>query len=328
MEDSLKAATGPIAIITDAPKQAASLPVTNLAKPGNPHQATFGDRFGVLIALLTVYIIWGSTYLGIRLAVVGGFPPFMMAGLRFVIAGAALYFILRARGLANPSRIEWRNAAIIGGLLLLGGNGGVTFAEQWVASGFAALAVATVPLWAALFAGLWGRWPSRWEWLGIALGFSGIVLMNVGGDMSANALGAVVLIFAPISWAFGTVLSRRLAMPQGLMASALEMLGGGGLLLVASLLFGEHFTQPPTAESLWAFAYLTVFGSLIAFSAYDYLLRRARPTLVTSYAYVNPPVAVLLGAIIAGETITLVGLLAMIIILSGVVLIALKPKRS
>ncbi len=328
MEDSVKAATGPMAIITDAPNQAAPLPVTEMAKSDNPPQATFSDRFGVLIALLTVYIVWGSTYLGIRLAVVGGFPPFMMAGLRFTIAGAALYFIMRAQGLANPNRIEWRNAAIIGGLLLLGGNGGVTFAEQWVTSGFAALAVATVPLWAALFAGLWGHWPGRWEWLGIALGFSGIVLMNVGSNMSANALGALVLIFAPISWAFGTVLSRRLAMPKGLMASALEMLGGGVLLLVASLLFGEHFTQAPTAESLWAFAYLTVFGSLIAFSAYDYLLRRARPTLVTSYAYVNPPVAVLLGAIVAGEPITPIGLLAMLVILSGVVLIALWPKRT
>jgi drug/metabolite transporter (DMT)-like permease len=326
MEDSLKAATRPSAIVSDAPKQASLPPATDAAKQENPPHINFGDRFGVLLALLTVYIIWGSTYLGIRYAVQGGFPPFMMAGLRFTIAGGALYLILRARGIANPTRLEWRSATIIGAFLLLGGNGGVTFVEQWVASGLTALAVATVPLWAALFAGLWGRWPSRFEWLGIGIGFIGIVLLNLGSDMRANGLGTLVLIFAPISWAFGTVLSRRLTMPKGLMASAVEMIGGGTLMLLASLLLGEHFNQPPTASSLWAFAYLTVFGSLLAFSAYDYLLRRARPALITSYAYVNPPVAVLLGAVIAGEPITLPGLLAMFIILSGVVLIALKPK--
>ncbi|PZR95813.1 MAG: drug/metabolite exporter YedA [Candidatus Chloroheliales bacterium] len=326
MEDSYKVATGPAAVVSDAPKQAGLPQVTDAAKQDNPPRLNFGDRFGVLLALLTVYIIWGSTYLGIRFAVQGGFPPFMMAGLRFTIAGVALYLILRARGIANPARLEWRNAAIIGAFLLLGGNGGVTFAEQWVASGLAALAVATVPLWAALFAGLWGRWPSRFEWLGITLGLVGIALLNLNSDMTANGLGALVLVVAPISWAFGTVFSRRLAMPKGLMASALEMIGGGVLLLFASLLLGEHFNQPPTSSSLWAFAYLTIFGSLLAFSAYDYLLRRARPTLITSYAYVNPPVAVLLGAIMAGEQLTPIGLLAMFIILGGVVLIALKPR--
>ncbi len=292
---------------------------------------TIADRFGVLIALLSIYVIWGSTYFAIRIAVApGGWPPYLMAGTRFIIAGVVLFVAMRLRGAPNPTRAQWLGATAVGGFLLLGGNGGVTFAEQYVASGLASLAVATVPLWAALFAGLWGHWPNRREWIGLGIGFVGIVLLNTNKDMQANPLGAIVLIIAPMSWAFGTVLSRRVPLPKGLMTSAVEMLGGGVLLTLAGLVFGEHFNAIPNPDALWAWAYLIGFGSLVGFTAYDYLLRRVRPALATSYAYVNPPVAVLLGMLFLSEPFTLNGLFAMLIILSGVVLIMLgqRPKQA
>jgi drug/metabolite transporter (DMT)-like permease len=149
----------------------------------------------VVLALTAVYLIWGSTYLGIRVAL-EGFPPLLMTGMRFTIAGSVLYAGLRVRGAPAPSRVQWRDGALLGVLLLVLGNGGVVVAEQWVASGLAALSVATVPIWAALFAGLLGRWPSRLEWVGLALGFGGIVLLNLGGNMRAQPIGAIILAVA------------------------------------------------------------------------------------------------------------------------------------
>jgi drug/metabolite transporter (DMT)-like permease len=279
----------------------------------------------VILALLAVYFIWGSTYLGIRIAL-EGFPPFLMAGARFMLAGGALYLWLRARGVPAPSRPQWGGAALLGLFLLVGGNGGVTFAEQWVASGLTALCVATVPLWAALFAGVLGRWPGRRGWAGRLLGFTGIVLLNLQGDMRASPLGALLLILAAMSWAFGTVWSGRLTLPAGLMASAVEMLAAGTVLLFAGLITGERMSGLPGARPLLAFVYLVV-AALIAFSAYNYLLRRVRPALATSYAYVNPPVAVALGVGLAGERIGGSGLLAMVLILAAVGLVLLGQQR-
>ena len=281
---------------------------------------------GIVLALLAVYLIWGSTYLGIRIAL-ESFPPFLLAGTRFLLAGSVLYLGLRARGTPVPSRSQWAGGALLGTLLLVGGNAGVTFAEQWVTSGLAALGVATVPLWAALFAGLLGRWPRRFEWAGLALGFVGIVLLNLEGDMRANPLGALILLLAATSWAFGTVWSRRLSLPEGLMASAVEMLAAGAVLLPISLLAGERMSGPPSTRALLAFVYLVTFGALVAFSAYNYLLRRVRPALATSYAYVNPLVAVALGVGLAGERIGGSGLLAMVVILAGVGLVMLGREH-
>jgi drug/metabolite transporter (DMT)-like permease len=286
-----------------------------------------GNRLGIVLALLAVYVIWGSTYLGIRIAI-EGFPPFMMAGIRFLIAGGALYIFLRARGLPNPGWVQWRNAAFIGALLLVGGNGSVTFAEQWVSSSLAALAVGTTPLWAALFAGLWGRWPSRVEWLGLGLGFVGIIFLNLESDLRASPVGAAALLFATASWAFGSIWSRHLSLPAGLMSSATEMLAGGAVLMVLSLSAGERLTAVPSDRSLWALAYLIVFGSIVAYSAYLYLLGRVRPSLATSYAYVNPVVAVALGVGLAGERITALGITAMFAIIAGVLLVMLRPARQ
>jgi drug/metabolite transporter (DMT)-like permease len=280
----------------------------------------------IALALLAVYLIWGSTYLGIRVAL-EGFPPFLMAGMRFIIAGGVLYAGLRARGAAAPTWRQWRDGALLGVLLLVLGNGGVVVAEQWVASGLAALSVATVPIWAALFAGLLGRWPSKLEWAGLALGFAGVVLLNLEGDMRAQPIGAIILAFAAASWAFGSVWSRRITLPAGAMASAVQMLAAGLVLLCGGLLAGERMAGLPGIRPLLAFGYL-IAAALVAFSAYNYLLRRVRPALATSYAYVNPPVAVGLGFWLGGERIGGGGLLAMVVILAGVALVMIGARRA
>ncbi len=284
-------------------------------------------RVKVLIALLSVYFIWGSTYLAIRIAL-EGFPPFIMAAIRFLTTGLGLYIVLRIRGVPAPDRSQWKGAAIVGGLLLLGGNGGVVFAEQWVASGLAALGVATVPLWTVLFAGIWKHWPARLEWAGLLLGFTGIILLNFEGDLRASPAGAIALIIAAVCWAFGSAWSRHLSLPSGLMASAVEMIAGGALLLAASFLTGEKMNGFPAWHSVGALFYLMIFGSLIGFSAYTYLLSKARPALATSYAYVNPVIAVGLGVMLVGEQITTVGITAMLIIIAGVVLVMFGGRSS
>ena len=284
------------------------------------------DRAGIILSLISLYFIWGSTYLGMRIAL-EGFPPFLLAGVRFLIAGGILYAILRVRGTPAPGRKQWAGAAVLGALLLAGGNGGVVFAEQWVASGLAALGIAAVPLWTVLFFGLWGRWPRRLEWLGLALGLVGMVILNLENGLRASPIGAIVLLLAPMSWGLGSAWSQHLPLPKGLMSSAAQMLTGGLLLMLMSFAFREGMPHIHTARPLWAMAFLIVFGSLIAFNAYGYLLQRVRPALATSYAYVNPLVAVGLGVALVGEHITLVGLVAMLIILSGVGLVSLVRQR-
>jgi drug/metabolite transporter (DMT)-like permease len=282
-------------------------------------------HLGVLLALLAVYVIWGSTYLGIRIAL-EGFAPFQMIGLRFLMAGAILYVVLRRRGAPAPTRSQWAASAKIGGLLLIGGTGAVAFAEQWVASGLAAVWIATMPLWAALFAGLFGRWPRRREWIGMGLGLAGVFLLNREGNLQANPIGVIALTAATISWAFGSVWSQRLSLPSGLMASAAEMLTAGALLVPISLLLGEPLPAP-SGRALLALLYLTGFGSIVAFSAYTFLLRRVKATVATSYAYVNPVVAVGLGVGLAGEPIGGFGIVAMSVILIGVALVMTGRER-
>ncbi|MEW6338783.1 MAG: drug/metabolite exporter YedA [Acidobacteriota bacterium] len=278
------------------------------------------------LALAAVYVVWGSTYLGIRIAL-EGFPPFLMAGVRSLVAGALLYGFLRLRGAPRPSALQWRSAALVGGLLLLGGNGGVVWAEQTVSSGMAAVVVSTVTLWAALFAGIWGEWPHRVEWLGMLLGFTGVVLLNFGGNLKGSPAGAVALGIATVSWALGSMWSRKLALPGGMMAAAAEMLAGGALLLVASAVAGESAPPSPSFRAVLALLYLIVFGSLIGFTAYIYLLGAVRPAVATSYAYVNPVIALLLGMWLAGERVSAHEWLAMPIVLAGVALVALARGR-
>ena len=301
--------------------------VVHTSTPTEKPAAPASNRFLILLSLLALYIIWGSTYLAMNIAL-RGFPPFLMAATRFLIAGAFLYALLRLRGTPSPTRKEWIGAAVIGTLLLAGGNGGVAFAEQWVASGLAAVGLAAIPLWTALFAGLWGRWPTRLEWLGLFIGFAGVIMLNVGNGVWANPIGAIALLLAPIAWALGSAWSRHIALPGGLMSSASQMLVGGAVLLVLSLSLREHAPNLAVSQSLWAIAFLIVFGSLIAFSAYGYLLRHVRPALATSYAYVNPLVAVGLGVLLIGEHFTLLEGIAILITLSGVGLLSLGRKSQ
>ncbi|MCP8465345.1 drug/metabolite exporter YedA [Pseudomonas sp. ZM23] len=282
----------------------------------------------LIAAFFALYFIWGSTYLAISIGV-ASWPPMLMAGCRFVIAGALLFGWMLWRGAPLPSFRQWLSAGVIGILLLSFGNGGVTVAEHWgVASGVAALAVATVPLFTLVFGRLFGNTTTALEWAGIALGLAGIVLLNLGSNLQGSPAGAALIIFAAASWAFGSVWSRRLSLPAGPMASAVEMLVGGAALLLGSLLSGERMTQMPTAAGWGALAYLVVFGSIIAFSAYMYLLANVRPAAATSYAYVNPAVAVMLGVVFAGEHIGLPEALAMAVIIGAVVLIGLPQWRS
>ncbi len=285
------------------------------------------NKAGIIMALLSLYVVWGSTYLAIRIAL-AGFPPFLMAGLRYIIAGSGLYLFLRMRGAPFPGKKEWAGAGVVGGLLLLGGNGGVAVAEQWVASGIAALVIATTPLWTVLFAGIWKRWPTRAEWAGIILGLAGVVILNKGGELKAHPAGAVALLLAAMFWALGSAWSRHLLLPQGMMASAAEMIAGGIVLLLSGLLTGERIETLPDLRAVGALGYLIVFGSLVGFSSYVYLLGKVRPALATSYAYVNPIIAVGLGVVLAGEHITGTEIIAVPVILSGVVLVILGNKKK
>jgi drug/metabolite transporter (DMT)-like permease len=291
--------------------------ITSTASKNNP--------LGIVLALLALYLIWGSTYLGIRIAI-ESIPPLLMMGIRFIIAGGVLYLFLRIRGVATPNRSQWLGSTAVGILLIGGGMGGVATAEQWVPSSVAAVCIATAPLWISLFAGLWGRWPVRSEWLGLGLGFVGVVLLNLGSGLWASPFGAIILFIAPICWAFGSAWSHHLQLPSGLMASATQMLIGGIFVTIIGLMLGQRLTIMPSMQSLLALFYLIVFGSLIAFSAYGYVLRRVRPALATSYAYVNPVVAVCLGVAIAGESVTVLTIVAMVVILIGVGLISLGRK--
>ncbi|HYA99818.1 MAG TPA: drug/metabolite exporter YedA [Ktedonobacteraceae bacterium] len=288
--------------------------------------STMRNRILIIVSLLSLYFLWGGTYLAMRIAL-HGFPPFILAGVRQLTAGVILFVVLWLRKHELPTRKQWLTAIIVGGLLLVVGNGGVVFAEQWVSSGLAALALGAIPLWAALFSGLFGRWPTRIEWFGLGLGFFGLVLLNLENGLYANPLGAIVLFIAPIGWAFGSILSQHLPSPKGLMASASQMLAGGVLLLLVGLGSGERMTGMPGPGPWAAMVYLIVGGSLIAFSAYGYLLSHVRPALATSYAYVNPLVAVGLGVALAGESLSLMEVLAMLTILSGVGLVSLGRDR-
>ncbi|MEO7917665.1 MAG: drug/metabolite exporter YedA [Dokdonella sp.] len=298
-----------------------SIPTTEPLLPAEAER-----RLLVPLALLSVYVIWGSTYFAIRVAL-QGFPPFLLGAVRFTVAGVLLYAWLRWRGMASPSRLQWRNAAITGSLLLGVGNGLVCYAEQHVASGLAAVAVAGMPPFAALFAGIYGNWPQRLEWLGLAIGLVGVVVLNTGGGMTGSMAGAIALIVASISWAFGSVWSSRQDMPPAAMNTAAQMLVAGVVLSGVGLLNGEHIDAMPNSASLWAMLYLAVMGSLVGFTAYVYLLKTVRPTVASSYAYVNPPVAVLIGVALGGELIHALDLVSMAIILVGVGLITLGRQR-
>lgn len=299
----------------------------------SPGGGTAGIGLGVVAALGAVYLLWGSTYLAIRFAV-ETLPPFLMAGVRFVVAGAILYGWRRARGVPAPTGGQWRAATAVGGLMLLGGNGGVVWAEQWIESGTAALVVATVPLWMVLMDWLrpGGRPPRPLVWAGIVVGLAGVGIL-FGGPAAGTeryTVGLVVLVVASVAWAAGSLYSRTASLPGPLVATGMQMLAGGGLLLAAGVVTGELRGIDPgsfSTASLLALLYLVVFGSLVGYTAYVWLLRVTSPALASTYAYVNPVVAVFLGWLLAGEMLTGRVLLASGIIVGAVALITRAGRR-
>jgi len=291
----------------------------------------------LVLGFATLYLIWGSTYLAIRFAV-ESLPPFGMSSARFLVAGVAIYAWLRARGAPRPTRSQWRTAAIVGTMLLAGANGLVTWAEQWVPSGLAALIVASMPLWMGLLVWIFepGVRPGARGVAGILLGFAGVaVLVNPGGDLGADPAmlpGTIALLAAPVLWAAGSLYSRRGDAPRNpFLATSMQMIAGGTVLAVFHLVTGEWRTFDPaavTGRSVLAFAYLIVFGSMIAFSAFVWLLRVAPPSRVSTYAYVNPVVALLLGWFLAGETLAFQSIVASAIIVLSVFLMTTdRPRR-
>ena len=287
-------------------------------------------KLAIVAAFAALYLIWGSTYLGIRFAI-ESIPPFLMAGARFFLAGLLMYAIARWQGAPRSTFGEWRTAFIVGACLLLFGNGGVTLAEQWVASGLASLLVATVPIYIALLAWLSGSAPRPRPLvlLGLAGGFVGVGILvgpTLTGPASPHAgAGMLVLLFASLVWSIGSLYSRRARnAPSLFLAAGQQMLCGGSLQMIAGFATGEARSfefRNVTALSLGAFVYLVLIGAVIGFTAYIWLLRHCDPAKVATYAYVNPVVAVLLGAFFAGETVSERTAVAAAIIVGSVALV-------
>jgi drug/metabolite transporter (DMT)-like permease len=294
-------------------------------------------RWQVVAALITVYIVWGSTYLAIRFAD-ETLPPLLMAGTRFLIAGGGLYVVLRARGAARPTASEWRAALVVGALLLLLGNGGVVWAELTLPSGVVALLVGTVPLWMAVFDWLrpGGTRPHPGVFVGLLFGFAGIGLLisptDIAGSSHLNVAVVAVVLVAAMCWAAGSLYSRSGRLPANpLMGTAVEMLAGGAFMLIAGSLSGEWPTlhvQAVSMRSLLGLVYLILIGSLVGFTAYIWLLRNTTSAVASTYAYVNPVVAVFLGWAFAGEAVTLRTVLAAAVIIAGVVVITTFQARE
>ena len=276
-------------------------------------------------ALIACYLVWGSTYLAIRLALVS-FPPFFQMGTRFLVAGALVMAWVIIRQQQRPTLLEWRNALVIGTLMLGGGMGLTASAEVHVGSGLIATFIAVIPLMVSAWGLLLGQRPSRLEWAGMALGLAGVLLLMRGASFSAAPIGLACIAGATLLWSLGSVLSTaRLPLARGPAGFGSEMLCGGAVLMVISLALGEQHqvasNWPFQPAALVAWLYLVVFGSLIAFSAYMYLLANAAPAVATSYAFVNPLIAIYLGAFFAGEHVTRGEWLACGVILTGVFLI-------
>ncbi len=290
------------------------------------------SRARIAVAFAAVYVIWGSTYLAIRYAI-ATMPPFLMAGVRFVIAGAVLYAFARQRGAARPEPRHILPAFVIGGLMLLGGNGGVVLAERSVPSGLAALVVATVPLFmTAIESALGRRWPSPIRLVALVVGFLAVGLLVDPAALGGGDVGGVVLlVFASASWAAGSIYSRHAPRPPGPMATALQMIGGGVLQLAAGTVTGEwgafHLSALSTS-SVVALVYLIAFGSLLGFTAYAWLLQNVSATSASTYAFVNPVVAVFLGWLFLDEPLGARTAIAAAAIVGSVVLITVDQARS
>jgi drug/metabolite transporter (DMT)-like permease len=283
----------------------------------------------LIASLAAVYLIWSSTYLAMRIGV-AELPPLGMASLRFAAAGLALLAIAKQRGAAWPSRRQWLRVIPIGALLFLGGNGFVAIAELSVSSGGAAVVCATMPLWTGVLGAISGERPTRREWLSLVVGFLGVMVLMGGPSLAGEPLHIVLIVLAPVSWALGSVLARRtgaVAKLDTFMSSAMQMIAGAVLLALGALVRGEPLPLHASAGAWLAVAYLFVFGSLLGFTAYNWLLRNSRPVVATSYAYVNPVLAVLLGAALSGEALGWTTLVANVLIV-GAIALAFARRRA
>lgn len=279
------------------------------------------NQFFLIVAcLFCTYFFWGSTYLAIKFAI-ESFPPFLMVGVRFTVAGLLLFVVMRFFGAPNPNLVEWRNSAMIGFLLPVLGNGTVTHVQQTVSSSVAALSIATAPIWMAIFSSLWGHKITKREWLGVAIGFVGIMLLNLRGSLQGDWLSALLLMFAAASWSFGSVWSKHLQLPKGLIGAACQMLCGGLIAFVFSIFAGEGWPEEISARSWGAMVFMIFLGSMVTYSAFQWLLKNVRPLVASSNTFVNPIVAFVMGVMFAGETIHAAEYLALAVILVGVFLV-------
>jgi drug/metabolite transporter (DMT)-like permease len=299
-------------------------------------ERTGASRAAVIAAFAAVYVIWGSTYLGIRFAV-ETLPPFLMGGTRFLLAGTILYAWLRLSGTGAPSRRNWKRAAVAGALLLGVGNGGVNWAEQKVSSALAALIIAGTPMWFALFDWLrpGGRPPTAQTVIGIAVGFVGVLFLvssNSGVGAGGDVLGVATLLVASAAWAIGSLYTKYSPEPEPpLMTAAQQMIMGGVIMLLVGAVTGEVGTfhwKAVSLRSINAFVYLTFVGSLVGFSAYAFLLKATTPARAATYAYVNPVIAMFLGWLLGGEHLSQRMMLAAVVIVAGVVIITTKRTAA
>lgn len=280
----------------------------------------------IAAALAAVYVIWGTTYLGIKFAL-EGFQPYFQMGTRFTVAGAMLFAWLMLRNHAAPTVRQWLHSAILGLLMLGGGTSLVAVAEQTISSGAVTVLIAFTPLWMAVLSGLFGSAPRRLEWCAVAIGTLGVGVLTLGQEFRASPGGTFAIVAATFFWALGSLLSKRLDVPSGPMGFAAEMLAGGLVLLAISAALGEPWTLVASASAWFAWTYLVVFGSIVAFSAYMYLVHTVSPTLAASYAYVNPLVALAVGAWLGGEHIAPQTLAALLLVFAAVALLAWANRQ-
>jgi drug/metabolite transporter (DMT)-like permease len=281
----------------------------------------------IAACLGALYIIWGTTYFAIKVGI-EAVPPFFLVGTRLTTAGGLLLSWQLLRGRRLPTLRDWRNAALIGTLLLVAGNGASAVAEHWISSGATVALGSVLPLATAIWSGVFGRWPRRLEWAAIAVGGLGAAIMLLGRDLRASVAGSAVILLGVTSWSFGTVLSRRIDLPRGPSIFGAELACAGCVALAISAALGEHWRVPHASRIWLAWGYLVVFGSIVGFSSFRYLVERVSPTLASTYAYVNPPVGLLVGWWLGGERFSSNLLIGLPIVLGSVALLAWAHTRG